>query len=267
MRRAIKPPSEWLSLLCKDWAIENSALVETIDLKFLSYKSYLKGKLSSQLLCRISIPEIRPENEEQDKSGIEFWKIMGIQDDFDISFIISQVEKFCVVYGIRCYNDATMTIGFEDLQGMNNLEEGVDDLQLAQLHNFLGNSLDVNMKPSPVKRLEPRKLPTSPEKESKEDEENMIAGEVKEVRELTREEKRNLKLLGRKQREERLQREKDEAIDRAVDLLRSNRIPISITKGVKVVKKGMLFLVFPSHLSRKQSTRSKYPSVCSSKND
>lgn len=43
MRKASKPPSEWLKLLCKDWARENEVLVETANAKFLDYKPYLKG--------------------------------------------------------------------------------------------------------------------------------------------------------------------------------------------------------------------------------
>ncbi len=100
MRKDTKSPSEWLKLLCQDWAAENMDIAEATDLKFLSYKSYLKGKLSSQLLCRLSIPELSKDGVD-DTGSIGFWKILGITDEFDIRHIISQIEKFCSMYSIR----------------------------------------------------------------------------------------------------------------------------------------------------------------------
>mmetsp|Transcript_10983 Transcript_10983/g.16397 ORF Transcript_10983/g.16397 Transcript_10983/m.16397 type:complete len:726 (+) Transcript_10983:101-2278(+) len=105
MRRASKTPSEWLQLLCSDWAAENAALVANTDARFIEYKSYLRGQLTSQLLCRLSIHGT--ENKEHGlettdtTSYIDFWKILGIEDEFDKSYIVAQVERFCVLYGIR----------------------------------------------------------------------------------------------------------------------------------------------------------------------
>ena len=87
MRRASKPPSEWLKLLCKEWAIENEVLVETADAKFLDYKPFLKGILSSQLLCRLSIPTTGKFAAEFD----DFWEILGVADAFDRAYIVAQV--------------------------------------------------------------------------------------------------------------------------------------------------------------------------------
>merc|ERR1740130_820563 len=57
MKRTNKPLSEWLKILCKDWVADtNIELINNIDTNFESYKPYLKGKLSSQLLCRLCIP-------------------------------------------------------------------------------------------------------------------------------------------------------------------------------------------------------------------
>ena len=72
MRKAIKPPSEWLKLLCKEWAIENTVLVETADAKFLDYKPYLKGLLTSQLLCRLSIPPAKDPMDGSHLSRLTF---------------------------------------------------------------------------------------------------------------------------------------------------------------------------------------------------
>jgi hypothetical protein len=87
MRRASKPPSEWLKLLCKEWAIENEVLVETADAKFLDYKPFLKGILSSQLLCRLSVPATGKFAAEFD----DFWEILGVADAFDRAYIVAQV--------------------------------------------------------------------------------------------------------------------------------------------------------------------------------
>lgn len=97
MRKANKRPSEWLRLLCRDWAAENDGLVEATDAKFMVYKPYLKGSLSSQLLCRLSIPPTK----EMDTPIVDFWGICGIEDEFDKAYIIAQVERFCTLYNIR----------------------------------------------------------------------------------------------------------------------------------------------------------------------
>jgi hypothetical protein len=103
MRRAVKPPSEWLKLLCKDWAGENEVLVETTDAKFLDYKPYLKGLLTSQLLCRLSIPPSKDSVDDSTApSTLDFWDILGITDAFDRAYIVAQVsillyeDKICL---------------------------------------------------------------------------------------------------------------------------------------------------------------------------
>ena len=101
MRRATKKPSEWLKLLCKDWANENAELVESTDAKFLEYKPYVKGQLTSQLLCRLSIPPMKDANAETTPAPVDFWAVLGIQDEFDKSYIVAQVERFCGLYSIR----------------------------------------------------------------------------------------------------------------------------------------------------------------------
>ena len=103
MRKASKPPSEWLNLLCREWTNENQVLVETTDAKFLDYKPYLKGLISSQLLCRLSIPttnHIPTMRTTTNATGIltpnavsnDFWEILGINDSFDRSYIVAQVR-------------------------------------------------------------------------------------------------------------------------------------------------------------------------------
>ena len=98
-------------LLCKDWAMENPELVQGTDKEFLEYKPYLKGVLSSQLLCRLSIPPTSSGNhapataaDQQPPPLVDFWGILNIQDEFDKAYIIAQVERFCSLYNIRGFN-------------------------------------------------------------------------------------------------------------------------------------------------------------------
>ena len=110
MRKTSKLPSEWLNLLCREWANENQVLVETTDAKFLDYKPYLKGSISSQLLCRLSIPTTTTNpmptrtattvgtpistatNTSANANSNDFWEILGITDSFDRSYIVAQVR-------------------------------------------------------------------------------------------------------------------------------------------------------------------------------
>lgn len=92
MRKASKPPSEWLRLLCRQWAAENEVLVETTDAKFIDFKPYLKGMLSSQLLCRLSIPTIKDPLDGGSVQSFDFWEILGVDDSFDRAYIVSQVR-------------------------------------------------------------------------------------------------------------------------------------------------------------------------------
>ena len=87
MRRAVKSPSDWLRLLCRDFAVENEALLNGADAKFAVYKPYLKGMLTSQLLCRLSVPNKEMNNDTNNSNNnnmtVDFWRILGIQDEFD----------------------------------------------------------------------------------------------------------------------------------------------------------------------------------------
>jgi hypothetical protein len=101
MRKANKQPSEWLKLLCKDWARENEDLVAGTDIKFVEYKSYMKGMLSAQLLCRLSIAQNKDHDGSETNPLVDFWDILGIDDDFDKAYIVAQVDRFCTLYSIR----------------------------------------------------------------------------------------------------------------------------------------------------------------------
>lgn len=67
-------------------------MVETTDAKFLDYKPYLKGLLSSHLLCRLSIPSTKDCSLDGGNSPpVDFWNILGIPDAFDRAYIVAQV--------------------------------------------------------------------------------------------------------------------------------------------------------------------------------
>ena len=116
-RKAVKRPSEWLRILCKEWVILNDDIARACDDKFMQYKPYLKGLLTSQLLCRLSIPAV-VSNNNNNKEGlidgmsggttaVDFWRILGITDEFDKAYIVAQVERFCAMYNIRGLPEST----------------------------------------------------------------------------------------------------------------------------------------------------------------
>ena len=81
-------------------------LVETVDAKLNGYKPYLKGFLTSQLLCRLSVQpadmvKVEGIDTNSTPQAVDFWKILGIYDEFDKSYIISQVERFCSLFSIH----------------------------------------------------------------------------------------------------------------------------------------------------------------------
>ena len=100
MRKSNRPPSEWLKLICKDWAADNEELVESVDVKFMHYKSYLKGMLSPQLLCRLSLPHKKESDGAAIPNPVDFWGILGIDDEFDKAYIVAQIERFASLYNI-----------------------------------------------------------------------------------------------------------------------------------------------------------------------
>jgi len=74
--------SKWLRVLCRSWAqSKEKPFLESIDHHFTNFKPYLNGRLSANLLCRIGIKD-------------NFWKNMGILDEFDRDYIVSQIERF-----------------------------------------------------------------------------------------------------------------------------------------------------------------------------
>lgn len=128
MRSALKSPSEWIKLLCPQWASENRSCVNGMDEKFAQYKGYMGGVLSSQALCRISIPEIGTD----DVHGLEFWRQLGVLDEIDLRYIISQIERFLFVFSIRLRQESCKT-------SEENLHHTVTDSQSNEMQHQIVN--------------------------------------------------------------------------------------------------------------------------------
>lgn len=292
MRRANKPPSDWLKLLCKDWAGDNEALVETIDTKFLEYKSYLKGMLSAQLLCRLSIPQTKDNGVDSGatvQNPVDFWAILGIDDEFDKAYIIAQIERFCSLYNIRGTPDndadsifpdnlaahvdtataaaaaaagisvspnggvvtlppymagldptaaaaAVAAAAAADATGKLTKKQAAEVSKAHKMAKDAEKALEAERRQT-LKR-EQRRL-SQERKEQRAREREAIAmrkATERAAREATREERRRKKLEIRVQREKFAMEQKEAALKRAAELVKSNRVPIEITRGAAAAK-------------------------------
>mmetsp|Transcript_13426 Transcript_13426/g.15831 ORF Transcript_13426/g.15831 Transcript_13426/m.15831 type:complete len:150 (+) Transcript_13426:693-1142(+) len=65
---------------------------------------------------------------------------------------------------------------------------------------------------------------------------------LKAAKEANREEKRQKKLLLRQHREQSAEKQKEAALQRAAELVRSNRVPIEITRGAMAAQAGKLYV-------------------------
>jgi len=267
MRRANKRPSEWLRLLCKDWAIENDDLVEETDQKFLDYKPYLKGYLSSQLLCRLSIPQ-------QKEVYLDFWAILGIHHEFDKDYIIAQIERFCSLYQIRAgtvFLDDSVDSPFLDphdaataaaaaavaanaLPFMNDgataaavaaaseMSKGLSKKQASEVSKAHRLAKDAEKALEQERRMNMKREQRRVSQERKEhklrEREQATVKKTAErmAREQSREERRRRKSELRDQRERFAQEQKEAALKRAAELVASNRVPIEITRGATAAK-------------------------------
>ena len=268
MRKANKPPSEWLRLLCKDWAQENEILVENADSKFLEYKPYMKGILSSQLLCRLSLQA--KEGLDGSQPQIDFWRILGIEDEFDKSYIIAQVERFNILYNVRGNQldddagglfatdlvTADPTAGLPVSPGTFAPLAYMDQAAAAAAWSAAADVSKIAKKPSPdlIKGKDVEREMDAERKQSFKAEQRRISQERKEqrardrellalrkaqeraAREATREERRRKKVEIREQREIFAKEQKEAALRRAEELVKSNRVPIEITRGAAAAK-------------------------------
>lgn len=247
-------PSGWLKLLCPDWVSANSLVVEAADMKLFEYKPYLKGLLSSQLLCRLSIPEQAKEFDIPD--ALNFWKILGVIDDFDRAYIISQIERFCILYSIRAHFmdddilDPVVIDGTAAPVQHGGLAATPEDGVVAVPNYIASPSMETRTIPASftlkgdektsdtdsrrlVIKCEQRRVSLQRREGRQRERDAAFMRKLahKAAKEATREEKRLKKFELRQQREKNVEKQKEAALLRAAELVRSNRVPIEITRG------------------------------------
>jgi len=279
---ATKTPSEWLRLLCRDWSLENESIVVATDTRFVHYKSYLKGQLTSQLLCRLSISgnELSPKEHmatlemahdptAMPAPSIDFWKILGVEDEFDRAHIVANIERFCSLYNIRGGTldelplspiaDSPAMIGNHYYPDPS-MHHPTDPVTAAAAAAAAGMStmapptsflyhmdpIDANASAVAAKPHQHDAPPSKMIRQTAKIHERRLKAEMRErereaysarkaaekaARLATREERRQRKLTMRRQREEFALRQKEAALRRAAELVQSNRVPIEITRG------------------------------------
>lgn len=268
MRKAVKTPSEWLKLLCRDWAMENPLLVETTDAKFLDYKPYLKGLLTSQLLCRLSIPQPPKTYGDGAEQKPSFWEVVGVENDFDRTYVISQVERFCSLYSIQAVtlddpaelfaNEVSDAANIAAAAAINvtvppYIDQTAAAAAAAAAANGGGKKSNAVFRARTAEKAlanerrqnskrEQKRLSQEKKEQKHREREALAAQKANEraAREATREDKRRRKVEIRKERERFANEQKDAALKRAAELVSSNRVPIEITRGVAAAKAAQL---------------------------
>ncbi|KAL7435257.1 hypothetical protein ACHAXM_004552 [Skeletonema potamos] len=216
MRMASKPPSEWLYLLCPGWAARNAETVAATDSLLSSYKPYLGGELSSQLLCRLSIYGREkfefPWMEGNSPPSFDFWRILGVVDDFDRAHIVANIERFCSLYNI-CGgnpNDSSISSAFSPVVGTYSRESS--------------DASDNHMK------IQHRRLKCSLKDREKEAYALRKAAE-KAARAASREEKRQQKMEVKRQRAEITKMQREVAFKKVAEVVQAARVPTEIIQG------------------------------------
>eukprot|EP00574_Skeletonema_japonicum_P005593 CAMPEP_0201728000 /NCGR_PEP_ID=MMETSP0593-20130828/14449_1 /ASSEMBLY_ACC=CAM_ASM_000672 /TAXON_ID=267983 /ORGANISM="Skeletonema japonicum, Strain CCMP2506" /LENGTH=448 /DNA_ID=CAMNT_0048219979 /DNA_START=87 /DNA_END=1433 /DNA_ORIENTATION=- len=214
MRMAVKPPSEWLYLLCPCWAAHNAEIAAATDARLMSYKPYLGGQLSSQLLCRLSIFGKEtfdfpwPWMEGNSPPSIDFWSILGVEDDFDRAHIVASIERFCSVYNICGGNPNVSSISASFSQGSDGAMHGAMTIQ--------------------HRRSKSKCAAKEREKEAF----ALRKAAEKAARAASREEKRQQKIEIKRQRAEMAKMQREVAFKNLAELVQSARVPAEIAGSI-----------------------------------
>mmetsp|Transcript_14189 Transcript_14189/g.28958 ORF Transcript_14189/g.28958 Transcript_14189/m.28958 type:complete len:449 (+) Transcript_14189:59-1405(+) len=216
MRMAKKPPSEWLYLLCPEWASSNAEIAAATDALLMSYKPYLGGQLSSQLLCRLSIFGREtfdfPWMEGNSPPSSDFWKIVGVEDDFDRAHIVGNIERFCSFYNI-CGgnpNDSSISAAFSPIAGASQGSDGAKD----------SNAMKIQQRRSKCALKEREKEAFALRKAAE-----------KAARVASREEKRQQKIEIKRHRAEMAKMQREVAFKKVAEVVQSARFPTEIIGG------------------------------------
>eukprot|EP00977_Amphora_coffeiformis_P002608 scaffold486_cov152-Amphora_coffeaeformis.AAC.1 len=226
--------------------------------------------LSSQLLCRLSLQS--KEGLDGTQAQIDFWRILGIEDEFDKSYIIAQVERFNLLYNVRGsaieddagglfaadYVATDPTAGLNVSPGGFALPPYMDQtatavaaaaVAAADMHKYgtvkklspesaklLGKDSEADRKQS--YKAEQRRITQERKEQRQRDKELLQLRKAQEraAREQSREERRRKKVEIREQRETFAKEQKKAALRRAEELVKSNRVPIEITRGAAAAK-------------------------------
>lgn len=171
-------------------------------------------------------------------------------DHFVLSYIIAQIERFCLLYNICGVKIS------EDLFPVDIAATGASSFAPSSTSFAVANTLPIadlskqqeEQASAGFKVRIPKDTRTALElerKNSAQREQKRIARESKELkarereaREATREERRRKKLEIREQRERFIKEQKEAAMKRAAELVLSNRVPLEITRGAAAAKTG-----------------------------
>ena len=250
MRMDAKTPSAWLLHLCPDWAKENQQIVGSIDERFFNFKPYLRGKITSQLLCRLSCTSFKTA----DGGAFDFWLKMGVEDDFDRAYITSSVERFCSTYQVLYETRAAAMeeLFISNIKGaLTTPNQLVQDQALIDAANLVANlpkAAMESMQPLPEGKAtaRPQKRqkcgPKSDVRMKEHEAEAARKAQEKAAKLASREERRQKKIQMRKQREDFANQQKMAAFKRAADLVNSNSYPLEICSGAYAQMNGSAVL-------------------------
>lgn len=198
------------------------------------------------------------------------------QDEFDKSYIIAQVERFCSLYNIRGVplDDLGQDPLFSDYGTPDGADVGADpgtdagslvlppyldpgaipgtDLsklsrrqatEVSKAHRMAKDAekaLELERKHN-MKREQKRVAQERKEQKAREREAHAVRkAQERAAREATKEERKRKKVEIREHREKLVKEQKDAALKRAAELVSSNRVPIEITRGAAAAKAGTL---------------------------
>ena len=188
----------------------------------MSYKPYLGGQLTAQLLCRLSIYGREtlefPWMDGNSPPSIDFWRILGVEDDFDRAYIVANIDRFCSLYNI-CGgnpNDSSISAAFSPISGEKSHPQTI--------------AFDVRRETSDDTTMKvPKRLNKKQEKDASA---AIRRSEEKAARAASRKHKRERKIEMRRQRAETKKLQREEAIKRVAQLMESAGAPDSAAAAV-----------------------------------
>lgn len=152
--------------------------------------------------------------------SFDFWKLLGVFDEFDRAHIVANIERFCSLYDI-CGGEPNNNVSptnaaFSPIRNDSSPTSKSDARKLS---------------PDNVKKIQQRRLMKEREKEA-------IAtrkAAEKAARAASREEKRQKKIDEQKQRAQKMKMQREMAFKRLAELVHSDNLPTEITGSFNAV--------------------------------